>query len=369
MSLPAIRQPHTAWGRAVGIAIAGAVVVVAILIAFVWPIITASVKDVPIAVAGSADQVAAVTSALDSKAQGVFEVTPVADRAAAVDLIKTRDVSGAIVVGQQPEVLTASAGGPAVSQLLGQLAGQLQVQANQQAAAAVQQAIAAGRAPAGTVPPTITVKVTDVVPLSPGDPRGLGLTAASFPLVLGGIIGGVLISLLVVGPWRRLVSVVVYALVAGFSVVGIMQGWFGVLAGNFWINGLAVSLAMAATVSLIVGMNALIGRAGIAVGAIITMLIGNPLSSAAQPIQFTVTPWGAVGQWFVPGASATLIRDLSYFPAANATFPWLVLAGWTVLGMIAMIAGHFRNQEVVHVADALEKPAGETRQESTLQPA
>ena len=363
------RQPHTAWGRAIGTAIAGAVVVVAILLAFVWPIITASVKDVPIAVAGSADQVAAVTTALDSKAKGVFEVTAVADRAAAVDLIKTRDVSGAIVVGEQPEVLTASAGGPAVSQLLGQLAGELQVQANQQAAAAVQQAIAAGQAPAGTVAPTITVAVTDVVPLSSGDPRGLGLTAASFPLVLGGIIGGVLISLLVVGPWRRLVSVVVYGLVAGFSVVGIMQGWFGVLEGNFWINGLAVSLAMAATVSLIVGMNALIGRVGIAVGAVLTMLIGNPLSSAAQPLQFTVAPWGAVGQWFVPGASATLVRDLSYFPDANATFPWLVLAGWTLLGMIAMVAGHFRNQEVVHIADAQESPDAEPEREDALQPA
>ena len=95
-----------------------------------------------------------MTSALDSKAKGVFEVTTVADRAAAVDLIKTRDVYGAIVLGDQPEVLTASANGAAVSQLLGQLAGQLQVQANQQAAAAVAQAIAAGQAPAGTVAPT-----------------------------------------------------------------------------------------------------------------------------------------------------------------------------------------------------------------------
>jgi hypothetical protein len=369
MSNTTPHPPHTAWGRAIGIAIAGAVVVVAILIAFVWPIITSSVKDIPIAVAGSSEQVAAVTTALDKNADGVFSVTKVADRDAAVDLIKTRDVYGAIVVGEKPEVLTASANGAAISQLLGQLAAQLQVQANQQAAAAVQQAIAAGQAPAGTTPPTITVAVTDIVPLSSGDPRGLGLTAASFPLVLGGIIGGVLISLLVTGPWRRLASVVVYGLVAGYSVVGIMQGWFGVLQGNFWINGLAVSLAMAATVSLIVGMNALIGRAGIAVGAIITMLIGNPLSSAAQPIQFTVAPWGAVGQWFVPGASATLVRDLSYFPDANPTFPWLVLAGWTLLGMIAMVAGHFRNQEVVHVEDALEKPADDDVREDALQPA
>jgi hypothetical protein len=40
-----------------------------------------------------------------------------------------------------------------------------------------------------------------------------------------------------------------------------------------------------------------------------------------------------------------------------------------VLGMIAMVAGHFRNQEVVHVEEALEKPSGEAEREGTLQPA
>ena len=77
-----------------------------------------------------------------------------------------------------------------------------------------------------------------------------------------------------------------------------------------------------------------------------SVLVGNPLSAATQPLQFMVGPWGAIGQWFVPGASVTLLRDLSYFPDANATFPWLVLAGWAAVGVIGMLAGHFRNQEV-----------------------
>ncbi|WP_431277783.1 ABC transporter permease [Leifsonia poae] len=360
--------PHTPWPRAIVLALGAAAAVIVVLLAFLWPTITSSVKDIPLAVAGSSEQVAQVEKALDSKSDGAFAVTAVTTRADAVDLINTRDVYGAIVLGgstQAPEVLTASANGAAVSQIFGQVAAQLQAQANAQAAAAVQQGVAAGKLPAGTTPPVITVKVTDVVPLASTDARGLGLTAASFPLVLGGMLGGILISLLVAGVWRRLVGVTVYGLVTGFAVVGVMQGWFGVLQGNFWINGLAVSLSMFATAAFIVGMNALIGRNGIAVGAIATMLIGNPLSSTAQPLQFTVAPWGAIGQWFVPGASGTLIRDLSYFPDANTLFPWLVLTGWALAGVIAMFAGHFRNQVVVAAAVAGADDELESREDAS----
>ena len=347
---PPTRIPHTPWGRAVAIAVAAAVIVAVVLLAFVWPTMTSSVKDVPIAIAGDSAQVATVQKTLEQKTDGVFAVTEVSSRADAVDRIRTRDVYGAIVLGQKPEVLTASANGAAVSQILGQLAGQLQTQANAQAAATVQQAVASGAAPAGTVAPTITVTVTDVVPLASTDARGLGLTAASFPLVLGGLVGGILISFLVAGSWRRLVAVTAYGILGGLGIAGIMQAGFGVLQGDYGMNALAVGLAMFATASFIVGMNALIGRAGIAVGGVLTMLVGNPLSSAAQPIQFMLSPWGEIGQWFMPGASATLVRDLSYFPDADTLFPWLVLIGWSLVGVIAMVAGHFRDQELVAAA-------------------
>ncbi|MGH1549135.1 ABC transporter permease [Leifsonia poae] len=344
------QPPHTPWLRSVLLAIGAAAAVVVVLLAFLWPTITSSVKDLPIAIAGDSTAVSAVEKQLDTAAHGAFDTTTVATRDEAVDLIRSRDVYGAIVLGDQPEVLTASANGAAVSQILGQVATRIQASAQQQADAAVQQAIAAGRAPAGTQAPTITVKVTDVVPLASTDSRGLGLTSSAFPLVLGGMLGGVLISILVAGSWRRLTAVAVYAVTVGLAVAGILQGWFGILQGGFWVNALAVSLSMFATASFIVGMNALLGRVGIAVGAVLTVLVGNPLSSAAQPLQFLVGPWGEIGQWFVPGASVTLLRDLSYFPDADATFPWLVLLGWAAAGVAAMLAGHFRNQEVTEAA-------------------
>lgn len=342
--------PHTPWLRSVVLALGAAVAVLVVLLAFLWPTVTSEVKDLPIAVAGDSARAAQVETQLDSAADGAFDVTTVSSRADAVRLIRTRDVFGAIVLGEKPEVLTASANGAAVTQLLGQVAATLQKQANAQAAAAVQEAVAAGKAPAGTVAPTITVTVTDVVPLASTDARGLGLTAAAFPLVLGGMLGGVLISLLVAGSWRRLTAVVVYAVAGGLGVAAVLQGWFGILQGDFAANALAIGLSMFATAAFIVGMNALIGRAGIAVGAVLTVLVGNPISSAAQPLQFLVGPWGAIGQWFVPGASVTLLRDLSYFPDANAAGSWLVLLGWAAVGLIGMLAGHFRNQRVVAAA-------------------
>ncbi|MDR6971579.1 ABC transporter permease [Leifsonia shinshuensis] len=342
--------PHTPWLRAVLLAVGAAAIVVVVLLAFLWPTVTSTVKDLPIAVAGRPAAVAQVEKQLDAAAEGAFDVTAVADRSDAVDLIKTRDVYGAIVIGQKPEVLTASANGAAVTQILTQVAGKLQAAAQKQADAAVAAAVAAGRAPAGTRAPTVTVPVTDIVPLASTDARGLGLAAAAFPLVLGGMLGGILISLLVVGSWRRLTAVVLYAVIGGLGVTAILQGWFGILQGGFWLNSLAVGLSMLATAAFIVGMNALLGRPGIAVGAVLTVLVGNPLSAAAQPLQFLVGPWGAVGQWFVPGASVTLLRDLSYFPDASTAFPWLVLTGWAVVGLVAMLFGHFRNQEVTQAA-------------------
>ncbi|MDP3208435.1 MAG: hypothetical protein Q8M65_04735, partial [Rhodoglobus sp.] len=78
-------------------------------------------------------------------------------------------------------------------------------------------------------------------------------------------------------------------------------------------------------------------------GALLFLLFANPLSAAAQPVEFLAAPWGAIGQWFPPGAAVTLLRDLSYFPRADTMLPWLVLGGWAVLGLVLSLAGHYRN--------------------------
>ncbi|RXZ69696.1 hypothetical protein [Agromyces albus] len=326
---------HTPIVRVLALGVALAAVVAIVVLAFSWPAVTADAKNLPIAITGHAEAVAAAEAAVDDSAPGVIAFEEVDDRDAAVSAIETREAYGAIVLGQEPEVLTSSASSLVVSQLLGGVAAQLQAGVNAQAQAAA----SAQGVPA---PPLIEVAVTDVVPLAESDERGTGLTSAMFPLVLGGLLGGIVVSLTVIGAMRRVLAVVVYSAIGALVLTGILQGWFGSLQGDYWANAAAIALALAAIAAPITGFAALMGRAGIGVGAIVMMLVANPISAAALPKEFIAEPWGEVGQWFPPGAAATLLRELSYFPAADPAFPWLVLAAWAAGGILLSVVGHFR---------------------------
>ena len=122
-----------------------------------------------------------------------------------------------------------------------------------------------------------------------------------------------------------------------------------------WPKLIAIALALLAIAGLVAGLAAVLGRPGIPLGAILVLLVANPLSAAAVPVEFLVAPWGAIGQWLPPGAGATLLRDVAYFPAADASFPWLVLAGWAAVGLILVALGRMR--DVRRPADAGAAPA------------
>lgn len=337
--------PHTKWGFAVLFGVLGALIVGLVVLAFVWPIATAAAHDLPIAISGPGPEVAAVEKAVNANSSGAIAFHSVSDRDAAVSAIEHRTVYGAIVLGVSPEVLTASAGSPVVSQQLTLVASQLQASLEQQVAAA------------GGDASQLRVAVTDVVSVASTDTSGNGLAAASFPIVLGGLLGGILVSLRVVGVVRRLLALLVYAVIAGFTLALILQTLFGILQGELLVNAAALALAMLATASVIVGFNALLGPPGIAVGAVVTMLIGNPISGATLPAQFLIAPWGSIGQFFVPGAASGLVRELSYFPQADNAWRWWVLVAWAVGGLALSAAGHFRSQAPIALpAGELEEP-------------
>lgn len=356
MSTPAANA-HTRWQSAVLVGVVGSLVVAFVVLAFLWPSKTSSPHNLPISIAGPAAGVTALEGAVAERAPDIFDFVAATDRADAVSQIERRETYGAIVVADTPttapEVLTAPAGSAVAAQLLSQLAAQLQGQLTQQAAAA------------GVTAP-VTVTVTPVVPLVASDSAGSGLAAASFPLTIGGMIGGILISLTVVGAMRRLAALAGFAAAVGVVLTLVLQTWFEYIQGDFWVNALAFGLSVLATSALIVGCASLFGRAGIAIGSVLTLFVGNPLSAAAVPWQFLLEPWGAIGQMLVPGASNTLIRTLSYFPSADAGAQWWILIAWVALGVVLTLAGHFRSQAPVHVPEATleEDPAYAERRRS-----
>lgn len=331
MSLHSPSAGPTPWARVVAIAVVLATAVSVVVLAFLWPSVTSEVRGLPIAAAGPSAQLDQLIEGIDEHAPGVFDVTTVDDRDAAIALIESREAYGALILGADPEVLTSSAGSPVAAQALAGVAAQLQGQ--------LQQAAAAQAAQAGVAPPTITVTVTDVVPLAGTDARGIGLASAVLPLVIGGLLGGILATLALRGRARRIVAVIVYAAVAGAAITGILQGWFGVLQGSYLVNAAAVGLTLLAVGATVLGLASIMGRPGLALGAVTFVLFAVPLASAATPVEFLPAPWGAVGQWFPPGAGATLLRDLSYFPAANASFAWLVLGVWAAAGLALALVG------------------------------
>src|SRR3954465_13571951 len=110
MSAPdAAHSPHTPWSRAVALGVALSVLVAVIVLAFAWPSVTADPKNVPLGAVGPDAAVSSLRTALDHQADGVFRVPVEHDRAAAVTAIEHREIYGALVLGRQPEVLTASA--------------------------------------------------------------------------------------------------------------------------------------------------------------------------------------------------------------------------------------------------------------------
>ncbi len=320
--------PRTPWAKAIGLGLGASIAVLLIVLAFLWPSKTSTAHHLPVSIAGPEQAVTAMTEQLKQKAPDLLDLKPAADRAEAERQIKERESYGAIVLSATaaPEVLTAPAAGAAGTQVLTQLAATLQAGLTAQAQAAGAQA------------PTVTV--TAVVPLSADDPNGTGLTAAAFPLALGGVMGGVMVSLLIRGTWQRFAAAATFAAAAGGLMVWVMQAWFGYLQGNAWLNFLAIGLTVLATATFMIGCVKLLGRPGMALGPVVTVLLGNPLSGSAAPWQFLPEPWGAIGQYLVPGAGNTLLRSLSYFPDAATAQQWLTLAAWVVFGAILAIIGH-----------------------------
>ncbi|SMQ14772.1 hypothetical protein SAMN06272771_1080 [Streptomyces sp. Ag82_O1-12] len=299
--------------------------------AFAWPASRIAPRDLPLGVAGPPAAAAQVEQRLE-RHEGAFEIHRYADEAAARGAIEDRSVYGAVVVTPQgPELLTASAAGPVVAQFL-------------------QQAMAQQASAQGT-----EVKTVDVVSTPAGDPRGAVLNAAALPLALAGIAAGAVVTLLGLRGSRAVIALLGASALVGVIAAGIAHSWLGALSGAWWTEASVLGLSTLAVGGAVAGLAALIGTAGVGVGAAMVMLIGNPFSGATSAPQMLPEPAGAIGQWLPPGAGTTLLRSVSYFDGAAATGPALTLAWWAALGLGAVLLGSSLRARKAGSAPAAER--------------
>lgn len=321
--VPATKGAPTPWAQVAAVVVLLTVAVGVLLTAFGLPAVRSSVHAVPIALAGPSVATDRIAAALEERRPGAFETLAVPDTAAAEAAIVDREVYGAIdVSGGRPEVVVATAASPAVAQTL--------------------QALAAGlAAPGEATAPSATVR--ELVPLPAADPRGIGLAAGSLPLVIGGVLAAVVLTLRVRGAARRLVGALAFAMTGGLALAAILQFWFGSLGGDYWTNAGAVALSVAATALILLGLEAVMGLPGIGLGAAVLLLVGNPLSGSASAPEMLPGWSGTLGQLLPPGAGASLLRSTAFFDGAGATQPVLVLLAWFGLGLVLFAVGAVRS--------------------------
>jgi hypothetical protein len=316
-------SPDTSHGRPPLAAILLVPVLVALaLTMFAWPASRQEPRDLPVGVVGTGAPAQEIEQRLGTR-EGAFEIHRYVDVPAAREAIRDREVYGAFVpTPLGPGVLVATGASVTVSQVLEQVV-----------AGAGGSARGEGR-------------VEDVVSGSAEDPRGAGLAASVLPLVLAGLLVGLLAVFLAPTFRSRAALVAIGSVLSGFAAIVIAQWWLGVVESNWLANWAVLSLLVLAIAALVAGLEALIGTAGIGVAALIMILIGNPLAAVSSAPQMLPQPLGDIGQLLPPGAGGNLLRSTAFFDGADAAGHIVVLAVWVLIGLAALAAAAMRKRRL-----------------------
>ncbi|BBZ62927.1 ABC transporter permease [Mycolicibacterium monacense] len=314
-------EPPPAF-RAAGIVIALAAVVAIVALAFALPAAKSGPHDVPIGVAGPQAANGRIAAMLDERAPGAFAVTYYPGEDALRDAIADRQVYGGLAVGPDGrKLLIASGAGPAVAQVLTQLGTGMAAQT--------------GSAPT----------IEDVAPLPDTDPRGTGLAASALPITLAGILPAIaLVLALRREVWTRLAAAIVFSGVAAWTITALLYYVLGSFDQNFWGVTAGLTLGLLACGLPILGLGSLFGRVGLACGAALALLVGNPLSGLNSAPEMLPRGWGEVGQLFPQGATATLLRSTAFFGGAGATSAIVVAICWAVAGAVLIALAALRER-------------------------
>jgi hypothetical protein len=310
------------------IAVMVTVIVSTILTIFAWPVATATPKNLPVGVTSNVPNLTAgIQTQFDQQQPGAFKFIEYKDVAAAKDAIAHREVYGALVLTDEAKMLIASGSSPVVAQLLENLSLKLGAQLTSIGGANV-----------------VTFAIEDLAPLGTKDPRGAGLAAGSLPLIIAGIVVGLLGSMRLRRASQKFLVAGLAATLASFSIVAILNLWLGSLQGNYFLEVAVVALSIAAVSLTVMGAAALAGRVGLLLIIGLFFIIGNPIAGVSMPVELYPTGFGAFGQYLPLGAEIHLLRSVSYFPEASTVTQWATLGGWFALGVLLLVIAPERKE-------------------------
>ena len=318
---PPVHEPPAAI-RAAGIIVVLTVVLAVVAIAFALPAARSKPHDVPIGAAGPQAASGQVEAILERQAPGAFAVTYYPGEAALRDAILNRDVYGGFSFGQDgPAVLVATGGSPMIAQMLTQIGNGISQQTG------------------------VQLRSEDLAPPTADDSRGVGLAASALPITLAGMLPAIALMLLLKREvWTRFTAAVVFAGVAGFTIAALLRYVFGSIDQNLLGVAAGLTLGVLAAGLTMLGLGSLFGRVGLAMGSVLALLLGNPLSGLNSAPEMLPSGWGEVGQWLPQGATATLLRSTAFFGGAGSIMPILILTCWALAGTALIIFAALRQR-------------------------
>jgi hypothetical protein len=331
MTVSRPRLPDLRAARRTLVTVSWLLLAQAVLVAaFVLPGYKPEAHHVPVGVVGPQE----VARALETKSGDDFTVTRYASESAARDAIDDRDVYGALIVdGKERRLLTASAASNTVAQMLRGAADK-----------------AAG-----------DVQVTDVKPLDSDDPRGATLNLLFLPLISVCFTAALAFGALSLSVRGLIAGVGAFAVLGGLAVTALLAYGLGALPGSYLALSGLTALTILAIALPVAGLHRLLGQAGIGVGAVLFLVIGNPASGNGTAPELLPGFWRWISQLMPPGAGGTGLRNTSYFDGAALGQPILVLTGYAVAGALlvgvadAVHRRRSRSEVELEVAEPLEE--------------
>ncbi|GAB3064931.1 YhgE/Pip domain-containing protein [Micromonospora schwarzwaldensis] len=277
-------------------------------------------RDLPVAVVTSDQQAQAVMTAVRARTHAVKPVG-YDTQARAVGGLNDRSVYA--VLSSAPGGLTlttASAGAPAATELVTDVF----TQAAQQAG--------------------VPLQVTDEVPVSGGDPRGLVPFYLAVGVVLGGYLASTALGISLGTSPRglrraglRIATLAVHSIllgVIGAVLVGPVLDVFDHDVGTIAVVG---ALAAFAAGMVAAAVQAWLGLLGTGLVILLLVVLGNPGSGGIYAPEFLPAFLRGMHRWNVPGLATDLLKSAVYFDWRGGGWALTGLLVWVVVGLVGLL--------------------------------
>lgn len=295
----------------------------AFIAAYVGALHKPTPRDVPVGVVIGDQRAQAVMSAVRARTDTIEPVS-YDNQDRAIDALNAREVYG--VLHSDPggglTLATASASAPAATDLVTQVLTRAAQLAGQ------------------------PLQITDEVPVSTGDPRGLVPFYLAVGLVLGGYLAstalGVSLGTAPGSPGRavlRIATLAVHAALLGIIGAVLVGPVLDVFDHNVPAIALVGALTVFAAGMVAAAVQSWLGLLGTGLVILLLVVLGNPGSGGIYAPEFLPAFLRGMHRWNVPGLATDLLKSAIYFDWRAGRWPLVGLLVWSVLGVVGLLTG------------------------------